>query len=147
MLKKIANKPHSFLFLLIPVILLLALFGIGSTIDIQMHNTYFVIDPFYFGILLSIILGGIGGLYWLVINKKLIDWITMIHVMVTSIGLLLITILTLKPELLNSTTGINYLEYYSTIIRIVSIATLIWLLCQLLFLVNLFIGISRSREK
>ncbi|WP_146153589.1 hypothetical protein [Adhaeribacter arboris] len=144
-----ANKPHWFMFLLIPMILLLAITRIGNTIDIQIHNTYIVINPIHFGLLLSVILGSFGGLYWLVRKKKLIYWMTIAHVLVTGIGLLSITGFSLKPDILNGTSGNSFYNYeqYQTIIMIISIAMLVWLLCQILFFINVAAGVMRNKEK
>ncbi|RDC64237.1 hypothetical protein [Adhaeribacter pallidiroseus] len=149
MLKRIADKPYRFLFLLIPIILLLALLGISNTIDIQIHDSYLVIEPLRFGLLLSAILGCFGGLYWVVRKKKLTDWMTTAHVLGTSIGLLLITGLCLKVDLLNKTSGISFYNYeqYQAILLIAYTVMFIWLFCQILFLLNLTVGVIRNIKK
>jgi hypothetical protein len=52
----ILNKPYKLIWLTIPLILGLTLIGFNKTLDIQMHDTYVVIDLLSIGSLFLIIL-------------------------------------------------------------------------------------------
>lgn len=149
MLRSIANKPHWFLLLLIPVILLLVLTKVGSTVDVQLHDTYLVIAPLHLGLFLSSFICGLSGCYWLVRKKKLINWITVTHVIATGIGFFIITVLALTPKVQSSLSGVNYFssDYYQTILVALSLVILIGLFSQVMFVANLTIGVIRSKSK
>ena len=77
------NKPHLLFFGSIPLLWLLTLILPVKIIDIQFHDTYWVIAFYHLAIPISIILGGIGLLYWLFSGKRTIKWITVFHSLMT----------------------------------------------------------------
>lgn len=85
-----SKKPHKAAWLMILVILipqLLPILILGGThippIELHLHDTYIVTDSLTVSIILSIILGIIGFSYWRMKDKKLIDWMTTIHLTAT----------------------------------------------------------------
>jgi len=117
----------------------LLLIGLKKTMDIQMHDTYFVIALIHVGILFSIILGVIGLLYWLMRKKKLINWMTIVHVFTTIASFVSILIGAMLA------TKIFFLQI--DILSPLSIIILIGLLSQLLFLFNLIFSSIRNLER
>ena len=79
----IINKPYKAIWYSILFLFGLSIIGWNNTIDIQLHDTYFVIASIHMGVLFSIYLGVIGIIYWLIRKKKLVDWMTVIHVVIT----------------------------------------------------------------
>jgi heme/copper-type cytochrome/quinol oxidase subunit 1 len=66
-----------------------------KTLDINIHDTYIVIALFHLAVFISIIFGFLGFGYWLVImlNRKLVNWLTIIHLIITVIGFCLILLI------------------------------------------------------
>lgn len=79
----IIEKPYKPIWFSIIFLLLLSIFGRESAIDVQMHDTYFVIASIQLGIFFSIYLGIAGTIYWLLRNKKQVKWMTIFHVITT----------------------------------------------------------------
>lgn len=72
--------PHKAIWSVIPVFLMIGFFFSYRTMDIQFHDTYFVFSSFVLGLIFSTILLIIGFIYWHHREKKLIPWMTYIHV-------------------------------------------------------------------
>lgn len=72
--------PHKAIWSVIPVFLMVGLFFRHCTLDIQFGDTYFVISAIFLSILFSIFLSIIGFVYWQNRHKKLISWMTFIHI-------------------------------------------------------------------
>ena len=69
-MKYFSNRPHILIFLLIIIVILLGLTFRNSIIDINVHDTYYVIDFLTIAILIAMVLGIIGFLVW-ILKKKL----------------------------------------------------------------------------
>lgn len=137
------NKPYKTIWWSIPLILGLALIQFNSTMDIQMHDTYFVIPSFQIGILCSIILGIIGFLYWSSRRKELIHWMTFLHVLITITTFTLLVIIGLIwKKVILSNVGL-----YTIVNRIVLVTILISISIQFIFVLNLIISLIRNKEK
>jgi len=138
-MKLLLTKPYKIFWLSIPILLAISIMGMNQTTDIQLHDTYFVIDVIHVGILFSVIAGLIGLLYWLFRNKRLVNWMTFSHVITTSLFLLLFMVNSVfnKSEWsdFNSYTFINRFHFF---------IILIVFLNQLLFLSNLVISLFRK---
>jgi len=138
-MKLLLTKPYKIFWLSIPILLAISIMGMNQTTDIQLHDTYFVIDVVHVGILFSVIAGLIGLLYWLFRNKRLVNWMTFSHVITTSLFLLLFMVNSVfnKSEWsdFNSYTIINRFHFF---------IILIVFLNQLLFLSNLVISLFRK---
>ena len=57
------EKAYRFLWSMIPCLLLVGYLS-NQTINIQMHDTYFVITTFSISVLLSVVFGIAGSIYW-----------------------------------------------------------------------------------
>lgn len=130
------NKAHIYLWVSILPILFIPLFNLKATIDIQLHDTYFVVAKFHIGLLFSIYLALIGFIYWLFRNKKLIPWMTWTHVLVTLtvfVGIIF-KIVFLRTPIFTDFTSFN------TYKKIVFYISAIFILSQLMFLMNLLLS-------
>ena len=150
MLNSIKNKPFKILWWTIPIVFVISLIKWNYSVDIQMHDTYFVIALFHVGILFILTLALIGGIYWLVRSKKLIDIFTIIHVTTTIILILVIMILFSRPE--PDTTNMTLdsmnsdFESWKSWNQKILGGILAWTLSQLIFLVNLVTSLIRNEE-
>lgn len=142
-MKSIINKPYKAIWYSILFLFGLSIIGWDNTIDIQLHDTYFVIASIHFGVLFSIYLGIIGIIYWLIRKKRLVDWMTVIHVVITilTFALIIITCLILQKIIEGG------FETFRTINKIIFVLVLIALLSQFIFIANLIFGSIRNKQK
>lgn len=150
MINFIKNKPFKFLWWTIPVVFIISLINWKNSVDIQMHDTYFVIAFIHVGIIFVLTLAIMGGIYWLVRSKKLIGFLTVIHVIITIFFILAILIFFMRPqpEIANTTSDqMNaILENRRLWNQMAITGILTWILSQSTFLVNLVIGLIRNEE-
>lgn len=139
----IIKSPYKAIWYSILVLFGLSIIGWDNTIDIQLHDTYFVIASIHIGVLFSIYLGGIGVIYWLLRKKKLIDWMTVIHVVITisTFALIIITGLIFQKIIEGD------FETFRTVNQILFVIILIALLSQLIFITNLTYGLISNKPK
>ena len=95
-----------------------------------MNDTYIVTNSLTVSIILSIILVIIGFFYWRMKDKKLIDWLTTIHLTATIASFMYIS--------LSSSQKIN--DY---LFAIITVAVVI----QFIFVANLVISFIRNEER
>lgn len=80
-------KPHIYFLITAIIIFVIGLFFKNSenTIDINIHDTYFVITTFHFAILISIVLFLIGLIYYVFSKLKtlLVKSLTVLHTVIT----------------------------------------------------------------
>jgi len=77
------NTPYQLFWGSIPLLWLITLLAPIKGIDIQLHDTYFVTVFYHLAIPISIILGGIGCLYWLFRKKLMSQWMIIFHTLIT----------------------------------------------------------------
>jgi heme/copper-type cytochrome/quinol oxidase subunit 1 len=75
--------PHKLLWYSIPLLFILAFVGRDNTIDLQYHDTYFIISLFDADIVLSFIAGINGLLYYLLRDKKTNQMLVWVQVVMT----------------------------------------------------------------
>ncbi|SFO02048.1 Cytochrome C and Quinol oxidase polypeptide I, partial [Bizionia echini] len=90
----LTKRPH-IVFLLFAVITFILGFNANGGIDINIHDTYYVMSNYHFATLISILFGTIGLIYWIVkkVNGNLSKRLNLIHVALTFGGIFLILIL------------------------------------------------------
>ena len=139
MMNLISSKPYMFLWTLIPVLLVFVVIC-NYEIDIQMHDTYIVGYLSHFGILFSIFLFFTGGIYWLLRRRKMIEWLTVFHVIVTILGILVVVILIITLEDVRGIVGRKYINFEILFFRSLLVlgGVVIWLLSQAAFIFNIF---------
>lgn len=138
------NKPHLLFFGNIPLLWLITVVLPVKVIDIQWHDTYFVIPFYHLVIPVSIILGGIGLLYWLFSEKLMIKWMTVFHTLTTILPILAFFII-------NGFSSEEEADYIAADMISRSkpyfILLLLFLFGQILFVLNLLIALFKKTEE
>ncbi|MEO6286942.1 MAG: hypothetical protein ABIN80_05730 [Dyadobacter sp.] len=77
--------PHTICWAAIPIIILVAFLFPQHTLDIQLHDTYYVIDNLHFTTAAALYLFVIGVVYWIIkkIEKRISYSLAFIHVVTT----------------------------------------------------------------
>lgn len=78
---------HNYWFFGIMVIIGSSMFRKSGTVDLQLHDTYFVIYFHYIAITVSLLLMFYGFIYWSQRNKSLTKWMTQFHSLLTMVVL------------------------------------------------------------
>lgn len=128
----------------IPLIWLATLLLPAEVIDIQFHDTYWVIAYYHLEIPITILLAGIGLLYWLFRKKELIQWMTIFHTLITILPILVLFIKCGFPK--EDGVG-DYIEG-DAISRSIPylILLLLFIFGQILFVLNLLIALFKKRD-
>ena len=139
------EKPYQLFFIAIGLIWLGTILIPAEAIDIQLHDTYFVIAYYHLALLITILLSGFGLGYWLFSKKPLIRWMTIFHTIITII--LIVTCFFWYGFPTNENAA-NYIEG-DTLSRSISyfILSLLFLLGQILFVLNLLIALFKEPNK
>lgn len=141
-MKKITEAPHFLFWILIPIILIIGLLKPDKTLDINIHDTYIVIALLHLAVLISIIFGILGLGYWVVIklNRRLVNWLTVIHLIITVIGFCLILLIPFfLPE---SNQGITSLYFDAQVT--ITLSALAAVCVQLLYPINIITALFRK---
>lgn len=139
----IKNKPFNAIWFSIPFILGLSFLRPFGIIDFGIHDTYYVISIFHLGILFSLVLGLSGMLYWLVRGIRLIDWMTVWHVVFTITAFLVILFAGLKSDLAIPL----HFNNNSIINQFIIVIILLMISAQLIFLLNLILSIIINKAR
>ena len=136
------HKPHTIFWICIPLIVLIGMLEGGSAaIDINVHDTYFIIAAFHMAILNSILFGIIGFGYWLMqrFNRVLSKWLNWAHIILTLGGLVILWIISWIRS--NSIP-----DSFDTLNMVAVITVLVIIFGQILYLINIFIGLFKKRN-
>ncbi|SDS19805.1 hypothetical protein SAMN05192545_0951 [Maribacter dokdonensis] len=134
---KITKTPHIVFWILIPIILLTGFLKPDKTFYFNIHDTYYVLGLINLAVLISIIFAIIGFGYWVVIklNRRLVNWLTVIHLIITVIGFCLILFIPFFLSDSNQDFG-SHLT--------VTLSTLAAVCVQLLYLINIITAFIRK---
>ena len=140
-MKLTIDRPEKICWFAIPVILLIGLITFNKTFDLQVHDTYFVTSNLHIEILFSLLLGLLGLGYWLVnkVKARLLKLLTWIHLVFTIGSIAVVLLLTILIDLLTEGSS----EYFKLVNVSMKGALSAFILGQLIYLVNLPIGIFR----
>jgi heme/copper-type cytochrome/quinol oxidase subunit 1 len=138
------NKPHLFFLLSIPLIILSGFLSSINDLDINIHDTYYVFSLFDLNTLISIFFGIIGLGYWIMLkaNKKPSKWLSLIHIVLTFGGIIMIWIL---AQLFRE--SIMEYDFNNNLTLTIYIIALIAVFGQIIYPINLIIGIITKRNK
>jgi hypothetical protein len=131
-MNRLVQKPFNYLWGIVPFVMAVALYlNIDSAIDLGMGDTNYVVSTFHMGVIFSMYLVFAGLLYWLFRKVTLNSWMTGIH-LVLSMAMPLAVLFVVEPITKDQvSTGIaNWLVIF----------TFVWVLAQLVFLINLVRG-------
>jgi heme/copper-type cytochrome/quinol oxidase subunit 1 len=147
-MKKIIEKPHLIFLILSPILFLVGYFSKKDTFDINIHDTYYVVEHSVVPITISLFFGIISFGYWLILkfNGKLSKILSITHILLTIGGLLVIRILFelyREPKTESLLIDYNFNENLNMITLIIS---LIILFGQIIYPINLFIGLMKRNK-
>jgi len=147
-MKKFIEKPYLIFVGIIPVVLLIGLFGKDEVIDVGIHDTYFIIYYPHVTYLITVLFFCFALGYFLVekLNGKLIGWMSLLHTIITIFGILTVLFLfssygyKLYDDYLNYYYPSNIKSYlyvgYSLYAFVFSLVFV-----QLLYIINILIGV------
>lgn len=137
-------KPHLIFLIAIPIIILIGILSGDAVLDINVHDTYYVIAYFHLATLISILFGIIGIGYWIMqkANRKLSKWLNWTHVGMTFGGILIVWILTKFYR-----TEIMEYEFNNNLSLIITLIVLLMIVGQLIFPINIIYGLTKKRNK
>lgn len=147
----LTEKPFISFLILIPIIMIIGFLNRKETLDINVHDTYYVINNLHLAIILSIFLAIISLGYFLIkiFSIPLINWMTISHILITIFGMLIIYIL-FRIQLnfeVKSYDIESILKYSKTIQRVnftLFLVLIVVLLSQLVFLINFAVSIFKK---
>ncbi len=145
---RVINKPYQIFWFSIPIIILFGLTSGDNYLDVNLHDTMFVVANSYIAKIFLILFGLIGFGYWLMhkFRYKLSKWLNFIHIVLTIGGFIIIWMLIL----IFSESNFKYGNLYSNKITrnlFLTILTLIIIIGQLIYLTNIIGGLIRKRNK
>jgi cytochrome c oxidase subunit 1 len=139
----LTKRPH-IIFLVFAVITFILGFNANGGIDINIHDTYYVISNYHFATLISILFGIIGLIYWIVkkVNGNLSKRLNLVHVTLTFGGIFLILILN---EFFRK--SIMEYDFNENLTMVIYLISAIVIFGQIIFPINIISGIIRKRNK
>ena len=143
-MKSLINKPYLIFLIAIPIIMLIGILSGDAILDINVHDTYYVIAYLHLAIMISILFGIIGIGYWIMqkAGRKLSKWLNWTHVGLTFGGILIVWILTKFYR-----TEIMEYEFNNNLSLIITLIVLIMIVGQLIFPINIIYGLTKKRNK
>ena len=136
-------KPHKILWWTIPVIFMLFAFTGNIAVDLQWHDTYYVVTALNVAILISIFLVFLGLIYWRLRSNHLHNKLSLTHSIGTSISLFGISSISLFLE---SFYILGNFKLFGILNRVITILIITFIGLQILFVVNLAIGLRKSER-
>ncbi|WP_225037300.1 cbb3-type cytochrome c oxidase subunit I [Winogradskyella sp. SM1960] len=139
----LTKRPH-IIFLVFAVITFILGLNANGGIDINIHDTYYVISNYHFATLISILFGIIGLIYWIVkkVNGNLSKRLNLVHVTLTFGGIFLILILN---EFFRK--SIMEYDFNENLTMVIYLISAIVIFGQIIFPINIISGIIRKRNK
>ncbi len=113
-------------------------------LDINVHDTYYVIAYLHLTILISTLFGIIGIGYWIMqkADRKLSKWLNWTHISLTFGGTLIVWILTKFYR-----TEIMEYEFNNNLTLIITLIILLMVVGQLIFPINIIYGLIKKKNK
>ncbi|WP_066219740.1 cbb3-type cytochrome c oxidase subunit I [Formosa haliotis] len=129
--------------------MLIGILSGDAALDINIHDTYYVIAHFHLAILISILFGIIGIGYWIMqkADRKLSKWLNWIHIGLTFGGIILILILSQLYREPKTDTILSDFDFNQKLDIIIFIILLITIFGQVIYPINLISGIIKKRKK
>jgi heme/copper-type cytochrome/quinol oxidase subunit 1 len=143
-MNKLIEKPHLIFILAIPIIILIGILSGDSMLDINVHDTYYVIAYLHLAILISILFGIIGIGYWVMqkTKRKLSKWLNWTHIGLTFGGTLSIWILSKFYR-----TEITEYEFNNNLTLTITLIILLMTVGQIIFPINIIYGLIKKKNK
>lgn len=137
------SRPEQICWITVPLLLLPGLLTYRQSVDLYLHDTYFVISNLHLGVLFGLGLSLLGLGYWLVqkTNGNLFRLLSIIHLWLTLGGVL--SIMLLVPLM---STEANMQAAYHPVNYLLLAALTALVLGQPLYILNLLIGSLRRKK-
>ena len=142
-MNKLTEKPHLLFFLSIPLVILIGFLSGDEVVDINIHDTYFLIERLDLALMLALFVGIMGIGYWILYKTqgKLLKWSYWTQVGITFGGAFVVWVLTkcYRPE---------YMEYEfnNKLTLLISLLVILMGIAQLLFPLNILYGILKKKS-
>lgn len=142
-MNKLTQKPHPLFLLAIPPLLLAGFLSGDSTLDINIHDTYFIIARSNLAILVANLFTVYAFSYWLLTktNRKLSKWLTGIHIVLTFGGILLAMVLALFYKEDDFLSNLN-----ANLTASITLLVLIIILGQVIFPINVIYALTKKNS-
>ena len=142
----IYNKPHLFFWISIPFILGLGISGMHETVDINIHDMYFIITNWHLSVFISMGFAAIGLVYWSLFQSGLlpIPWMTLAH-LICSIDVFIILWLIVNFDWLSGR-DISLLDQFSDHELAVLVCLAIIAVGQIIFIFNVLLALIRNTK-
>lgn len=143
-MNKLIEKPHLLFLSTIPIILGIGILNGNTVLDINVHDTYYVVAYLHLAVLISILFGIIGIGYWVMqkAGRKLSKWLNWAHLGLTFGGTLLVWVLTKFYR-----TEIMEYKFNNNLSMVITIVILLIILGQLIFPINIIYGLIKKKDK
>ena len=138
-MKLFETKPHIFLWLSIPFMIIIGYADANENIDINIHDTYYVITNGHLLGFLCLYFAVLGLIYWAMIRSGLkpIGWMTITHLICTIDTLFFIWLISVFDWFTYS--GPEYVHIQGKQVMVMVYCLLLFLLGQVIFVLNLLI--------
>ncbi len=142
-MNKLVEKPHLAFLLAIPILMLIGILRGNATLDINVHDTFYVIAYLHLATLISILFGIIGMGYWIMLksDRKLSKWLNGTHIGLTFGGIIVVWILT---KFYRSET-VEY-QFNSKLTLIITLIIILMIVGQLIFPINIIYGLIKKKK-
>lgn len=142
-MSELSEKPHLIFLLAIPIIMLIGILSGDTMLDLNVHDTYYVISYLHLAIIISILFGIIGIGYWIMqkADRKLSKWLNWTHIGLTFGGTLIVWILTKFYR-----TEIMEYEFNNNLTLIITLITLLMIIGQIIFPINIIYGLTKKKK-
>ncbi len=140
------SKPYVISWVFMPIFMLIGILSSGMTIDVQLHDTYYVFENWNLALVSSGFMALIGVGYWMILkaNGKISRQLTAIHLALT-IGFFLLMLF--AAIVFNTAEDNPSKKFGYDLWRLVADSLLMSIVCfvlsQLFYLLNLIIGLIR----
>lgn len=143
-MSKLIEKPYLIFLLAIPIIMLIGILSGDTMLDINVHDTYYVIAYLHLAILVSILFVIIGIGYWIMqkAGRKLSKWLNWTHIGLTFGGTLVVWILTKFYR-----TEIMEYEFNNNLTLIITLVVLLMIIGQIIFPINIIYGLTKKKKR
>lgn len=114
-----------------------------EVLDINVHDTYFVIAHSHLSMLISILFGIIGMVYWIIqkADRRLSKWLNRAHIGLTFGGTLVVWILTKFYR-----TGVMEYEFNNNLTLMITLIILLMIIGQIVFPINIIYGLIKKER-
>lgn len=135
----LSHRPYRSAWITAPLVLILSILSGNSTVTLQVYDTCLLTSPLTVGLLLAVMLTVIGLVYWLSRSIDLVGWMTVCHLFLTVLFFIALGGAILLSGFVDLGDFRRFSQFNAVMVVTVSLAVL----SQLIFVVNLSVGITR----